>query len=85
MKVTVNNQDKEEVIDWNKVRLVEYNKSKDHYIVLTNGKNTSEYFEGSIVYSNIHDEDEFTVGQYNNCLFKKSFKPFHGSITLQND
>jgi len=76
MKVTVNNQDKEEVIDWNKVQLVQSSLSGLIYITL--GIETFEQF------------DEFSAiqvksGTLNKGLVKSYFKPFHGSITLQND
>lgn len=83
MKVTVNNQDKEEVIDWNKVQLVEYNDRELSYVVLLTS-NVGKYdFGGTVVSSSDFKCKE--VGYTSITFDKRMFKPFHGSITLQND
>ena len=77
MKVIVNNLEKEEVIDWNKVQLVI---SLGGIIVqVTKDQSNSN-----------HDDDEFTgvdlySGEYSQTWNTQGFKPFQGSITLQND
>jgi hypothetical protein len=76
MKVTVNNQDKEEVIDWNKVQLVIGIESGKIYLVENNQQKTEPHLFRGISLSD---------GYYSEGLLKKHVKPFHGSITLQND
>ncbi len=77
MKVTVNNQYKEEVIDWNKVQLVVNNYNKNCIVLVTDiqSESTEKDFSGV----NLEDGD-YSIG-----WSKNNFKPFHGSITLQND
>lgn len=75
MKVTVNNQDKKEVIDWNKVQLVISDDDDNDFIVLVTSDTNESIFSGITLYDNIKS----------NFYAKQSFKPFHGSITLQND
>lgn len=77
MKVTVNNLEKEEVIDWNKVQLV-VNRYNSNCVVLIIDIQV-ESITGE--FSGVNLEN----GDYSNYWLKESFKPFHGSITLQND
>lgn len=85
MKVEVKETQSNEV-DWSKnPQLVKYEKNGDFYIVLTNKESTNMDFEGTIVYSNIALDDKFFIGVHKKSLLKTYFKPFHGTITLQND
>jgi hypothetical protein len=80
MKVTVNNLEKEETIDWNKVQLVV---SKYGEIVLTTiDKQSDCHFEGTVIFV---ENTLFNIGYHSEKWVKSKFKPFHGSITLQND
>ena len=75
MKVTVNNLEKEEVIDWSKVQLVI---SKDSTIVMVtlSEKPFNDYCFCGVNLKN---------GSYFPDWVRELFEPFHGSITLQND
>ena len=85
MKVEVKETQSNEV-DWSKnPQLVEYRQGIEFYIVLTGKTIQGENFEGTIIHSNIEDDSAFFVGRYKECLIKSYFKPFHGTITLQND
>jgi hypothetical protein len=76
MKVTLNNLEKEEVIDWNKVQLVMSKITNMVYLTLDVEMNKhSDKFKGM----------DFSGGIINEFLVKENFKPFRGSITLQND
>lgn len=78
MKVTVNNQDKEEVIDWNKVQLVQATIEPYEIVQVSLAQyieNTSRYFSGTNILN----------GDYDPSWDKTKFQYFHGSITLQND
>lgn len=75
MKVTVHNLEKEEVIDWNKVQLV----TNDDYIIMVARCQKESIDSHHFCGIDIND------GDYSNRWTKDCFKPFHGSITLQND
>jgi len=83
MKVTVNNQDKEEVIDWNKVQLLEFDAEDLSFVVLTNGKFKTPNFEGVVMCST--NPKHYKVGHVANDWDMEVFNLYHGSITLQND
>jgi len=76
MKVTVNNQDKEEVIDWNKEQLVKGTESGEIVLISRDQEYASEHHFCGV---------QISMGFYSKEFVKKYFKPFHGSITLQND
>ena len=76
MKVTINNLEKEETIDWSKSQLVVSKITNMVYLTLdVEMYKHSEKFKGM----------GFSVGIINEFLVKENFKPFHGSITIQND
>jgi hypothetical protein len=79
MKVTVNNLEKEETIDWNKVQLVV---SDNGNIVFSNQSTSTEHFEGICLE---RGDSCNKNGSYSKLWVKSMFKPFHGSIKLQND
>lgn len=72
MKVEVNNAQQNEQVDWTKKQLVISIVTCDVFLVLENGRN---HFDGINLNSL----------RIINALPKANFKPFHGTITLQND
>ncbi len=77
MKETVNNLEKELGIDYSKVSLV-INKYNSNCIVLIADHQKPLDCNS---FSGINLED----GDYSNDWCRGNFKPFNGSITLQND
>jgi hypothetical protein len=77
MKVTVNNLEKEEKIDWNKVQLVISKYDSNCIVLIADHQNPSDYDS----FSGINLER----GDYSDSWSRANFKPFNGSITLQND
>jgi hypothetical protein len=78
MNITVEKNEEKSLIEWNKPQLVISEKGR---IVQTIGVHNNEVFSGiqqidEYGHSNIH---------YSSCWVKELFKPFYGSITLQND
>ena len=69
-------------IDWSKPQLV-VSITDNTTIMLTSGDSHKDLFTGVVVsMSSIYD---FGIGQRYSELQKRHFKPFKGSITLQND
>jgi hypothetical protein len=83
MKVTVNNQDKEEAINWSKVQLLEFNDEEINFVVLTNGKYKTPNFQATVISST--NVRYYKVGHVAEDWDMEAFNPFLGSITLQND
>jgi hypothetical protein len=77
MRVILNNLEKEEKIDWSKVQLVvsDDERKKIVLVSLNIDSETETQFPGQ----------ELSTGIFYKSWIKSKFKPFKGSITLQND
>jgi hypothetical protein len=76
MKVEVNNKEKIPQIDWDEVQLVI---SDNNEIVQISKDQTNKYGDGYFC------GQEIQTGIHFRDWIKKSFKPFNGTITIQND
>ena len=74
MKVEVKN---DKTINWDLFQLIYWGE----LIILTNGRHSDGYFEGTVIQSN----GDFNVGQFIKDWGKGPFSLFTGSITLEND
>lgn len=79
MKVEVNNTQKNEQVDWSKNPQLVVSLLNAEHIVLTSENQTEVYLSDCFIGTQI------SSGHWSNSWAKSVFKPFYGTITLQND
>jgi hypothetical protein len=86
MKIEVENAQQNEQVDWSKnpQLVVNYTEPTEPLIVLCIDTQHGDTFKG-VVLSKTTSIGIHLVGKEHTDFWRKSFKPFHGKITISND